>query len=660
MRLNDILSIPCVGDAITRLQVRCFRRRHDALIRVAFSINRDYVRPFGTALTSLLLNNPGPVEAIILSADLDDAAKAPILALQRHFPELKLRFLTIDTRRLDGFQMNHRLAHISRETFFRYLLPELLPELDRVLYLDADLIVCAGLGALWATSLEGVYAAGVVDTYIQRTGYDRELGLTDDETYINAGVMLLNLHALRQAHITEQLFEFSAASRFRFMDQDAINLAFRGRIRIIPECYNVTADSIRRKIRPFRGHPAILHYTSPWKPWLCTTPASWLHDAYRRHFERLTGLAPVIRVGLLVDAFFGACGTPPSDDGRLAREGICRWVPNGEIQVNVLLNCACPRKRAMIKRVDATFLYQLPRKLRQRRRWLKHARYDLYLSIGGRNIQFLSEDPNPRKPLLLWIQNPPMPGEDAQTADRVHQLAQQGRVRFLTQAHDFVPTTLAHYRLPADTPVEYLPRPQPLPYAPEVVAAHPKQDKVVVIGPMAWGARDGLLAAIAQALPEVTFCLATPRTPEEEAAKTPINVPDSPLPNLRLLGPLASEEIHRHLLEAKVFVNPSPHEALPIACLEALACGTFVVSNHNPDRLTERFGRFIGPVADDARESVPRFAAAIRDLLAMDATAAQALRAQAVAYIQEVHAPERFQARLRELISAEAARFRSR
>ena len=674
MRPSDLLSIPCLADAITRAQVRCFKRRHREPMAVAFAINRNYVRPLGTALTSLLLNNPGPVEAIILSADLDEAAKAPLVALQRHFPELTFRFLAIDTRRLDGLQMNHALDHISRETFFRYLLPELLPDLDRVLYLDADLIVCAALDALWATPLEGAYAAGVEDSYIQRIGYDRELGLTAGEPYVNAGVLLLNLRAMRQAGITERLFALSAASPLRFMDQDALNLAFRGHLRVLPERYNVTSDSLRRKVRPFRGHPAILHYTSPWKPWQCRVPlAFWRHEAYRRHFERLAGLAPVIRVGLLVDEFFGACQTAYGGYGFLAREGICRLVPNGEIQVDVLLSRAGSRRKAELERVDATFLYKLPRNRQARRRWLKRAHYDLYLSIEEKNVTFLRDDPDSRKPLLFWIQDPrpqrdwdeintvklfPEPSYWSQKHyDTVHHLAQSGRVRFITQAHDLVPKAFELYRLPADTPVEYLPNPQALPYPPEIVASHPKQNKVVFLGRIESVKRGWLFCEIAKAMPELTFCVLGQST-RDAARNEALVAPYRSLPNLHFLGHLEGEAKYRQLLEAKVLVNTSIHEALPISFLEALACGTLLVSNRNPDHLCERFGRYVGPVLGDGFESVPRFVAAIRSLLAMDEAEAQALRARAVAYIQEVHAPARCQARLRELIRLEVARYR--
>ena len=530
------------------------------------------------------------------------------------------------------------------------------------------------MDTLWATPLEGAYAAGVEDSYVRRIAYDRELGLTGDEVYVNAGVLLLNLKAMRQANITEQLFELSAATALRFMDQDAINLAFRGRIRGLPERYNVTSDSLRRKIRPFRGHPAILHYTSPWKPWQSRLPlAFWRHEAYRRCFERLAGLAPVIRVGLLVDEFYGAWQTTHGDYGLLAREGICRLIPNGEIQVDVLLSGDHPCHRANPNRADASILYKLPQTPHYRRSWLRRAKYDLYLSLEAQNVDLLIDEDN-RKPLLFWIQGPrpqhdgdemnivqrlpEPPCGNATAYDMVHQLVESGRVRFITQAHDLVPKAFELYRLPASTPVEYLPNPQALHYPPEVVASHPKQNKVVFLGRIESIKRGWLFCEIAKAMPDLTFYVIGQST-QDAARNEALVAPYRSLPNLHFLGHLEGEAKYRQLLDAKVLVNTSIHEALPISFLEALACGTLLVSNRNPDHLTERFGRYVGPVLGDGFEGVPRFVAAIRELLAMDEAEAQALRAQAVAYIQEVHSPAKCQARLRELIQAEAQRYRS-
>src|SRR5437879_3158835 len=78
--------------------------------------------------------------------------------------------------------------------WYRIFLPELLPELDRVLYLDADVIVVDSLIPLWNVDLSEDYLAAVTNVF-QAAHVHRpvELGLAGPRAYFNSGVMVLNL-----------------------------------------------------------------------------------------------------------------------------------------------------------------------------------------------------------------------------------------------------------------------------------------------------------------------------------------------------------------------------------------------------------------------------------------------------------------------------------
>lgn len=71
----------------------------------------------------------------------------------------------------------------------------------------------------------------------------------------------------------------------------------------------------------------------------------------------------------------------------------------------------------------------------------------------------------------------------------------------------------------------------------------------------------------------------------------------------------------KYIREAKILVNTSIHEALPITFLEALAYGTLLVSCRNPEDLTSKFGRYTGPVLGDGFDKVPLFTSAIEELI---------------------------------------------
>jgi glycosyltransferase involved in cell wall biosynthesis len=66
--------------------------------------------------------------------------------------------------------------------------------------------------------------------------------------------------------------------------------------------------------------------------------------------------------------------------------------------------------------------------------------------------------------------------------------------------------------------------------------------------------------------------------------------------NLHFAGHVDGLEKEQYLKDAKILVNTSIHEALPISFLEALSFGTLLVSNRNPEELTEKFGIHVGDV----------------------------------------------------------------
>lgn len=104
---------------------------------------------------------------------------------------------------------------------------------------------------------------------------------------------------------------------------------------------------------------------------------------------------------------------------------------------------------------------------------------------------------------------------------------------------------------------------------------------------------------------------------------------------------------------AKILVNTSIHEALPISFLEALSYGTLIVSNQNPENLTSKFGVYIGQVLGDGFDSIGKYAQGIKYLIENDNIRLQ-LAEQAVQYIKEIHSISRFTKDMREVLFSAA------
>lgn len=180
--------------------------------------------------------------------------------------------------------------------WLRLLLPVLLPELPRVLYLDADIVVNGSLEALWRIDLQGKLLAAVQNPLYphQSDAWIRQLDLPDRRHYFNSGVLLLDLAALRAGLWCERLIAFADehGSSLRFPDQDTLNHLLWEHWLPLPPRYNAQAPHYdlgnRRlphspsELREARKAPAIVHFTGQHKPWLdaCRNPwraLYWVH-----------------------------------------------------------------------------------------------------------------------------------------------------------------------------------------------------------------------------------------------------------------------------------------------------------------------------------------------------------------------------------------------
>ncbi len=234
-----------------------------ARMDICYVTNESFVPYMAVSITSLLENNSSCNVAVhILHSDLSEATKAHLQMFERRYKNAKIIFHKIDDSRFEKFGLT--IEHITKETYFRYMIADVLPDIDRVLYLDGDTIVNGDISELFDTDLTNYYCAGVSDIYIESVGYKKTLGI--DGLYINAGVILFNLDEMRKTDIAEKLFKLTAENNFKYQDQDAINVAFNGKIKELECVYNF--KRAHQKAFPEKTPSAkIIHFVGPNKPW---------------------------------------------------------------------------------------------------------------------------------------------------------------------------------------------------------------------------------------------------------------------------------------------------------------------------------------------------------------------------------------------------------
>lgn len=173
------------------------------------------------------------------------------------------------------------IPHITRPTYYRLMIPELLAE-DKCIYLDSDTVILSDLQELYAVSLNDCYIAGVwhpgVILYKWEEGICNNAKIPSADQYINAGVLVMNLEEMRKDGIAEKFMEI-IPQNMPSQDQDIINHVCYGKIAFLPFKYNVMTKLADVPLEDYRGcygetelkdawnRPCIIHYADAKKPW---------------------------------------------------------------------------------------------------------------------------------------------------------------------------------------------------------------------------------------------------------------------------------------------------------------------------------------------------------------------------------------------------------
>ncbi len=249
--------------------------------------NNYYTMPAMALLASIFKYNKCELNFYIIHSDLSEknVKKIEKFVLKNG---AAIKFYKIKTSDLGDLPVSN---HITVETYYRLLAFELLPKnLDRVFYLDSDIIVHGSLEAFYNTSFsmddgkEAMFIACEGPGVSQRdfSVYD-SLNIPHDKLYCNGGVMMMNLNAMRKELTKNSFWEFIAEHHnvLKYHDQDTINAMFYDRIKYLDwHIWNQTILHIKdRNEAIYRlQNSIILHYAGVDKPWKVNYKSWWLRE----------------------------------------------------------------------------------------------------------------------------------------------------------------------------------------------------------------------------------------------------------------------------------------------------------------------------------------------------------------------------------------------
>lgn len=281
-------------------------------LHIACGADTRYAPYCGAMLHSLFARNAGrQIHIHYLCAPEFPVAMRELLArlVQRH--QATLEFHVIADSDVAGLPA---MRNIQRLVWYRTFLPELLPALERILYLDADTLVIDTLEPLWNTELGGRLFAAVPNVIHPslRAERLRALGLPEAAPYFNSGVMLMDLVAMRRQGFTQRVLDYARQAHARLIwgDQDAINAVFpESWLALHPRwnCMNslfywaaarhLLGDPV---VNEAISRPAVLHFEGPdiVKPWHYLSRHPY-RAAYQAHLHA-TGIPVPAPIGRTV------------------------------------------------------------------------------------------------------------------------------------------------------------------------------------------------------------------------------------------------------------------------------------------------------------------------------------------------------------------------
>ncbi|ERT69423.1 hypothetical protein HMPREF0202_00652 [Cetobacterium somerae ATCC BAA-474] len=339
-----------------------------------------------------------------------------------------------------------------------------------------------------------------------------------------------------------------------------------------------------------------------------------------------------VKVGLLVEEFYDKDLGGFGGYGILAREYIAKYIPNSEVEIEVIIGSNSKKEIKTITR-DGIKIHYLPKNWSSKmdidfiylnlvQKFFKEQKFDVYLSIEMSRIAYEVMRREKNKKLILWVQDPrpdydweeiksvPMSNEydsyinyyskwEGRIQSLLKKLNEEKRLVLISQGEYLKKKAIDLYKLPKDTKIEYFPNPVVIN---DNFNIADKKDNVLFLGRLTPVKRPWIYFELAKKFPENMFYVCGQGTEIDKIIEQYKDVK-----NLKFMGHVSGEEKDRLLRECKVLVNTSIHEAIPVSFLEAISYGQKLLSCQNPDDITKNNGYFTGTILGEGLDKLSEF-----------------------------------------------------
>ncbi len=294
------------------------------MFNIAYAINEAYADYCLISMISLIYNNKEEnIQFHILTDGLSDKCKDKFHSTLKRLTNKggNIRFYDIPDSKVANLALNGWSKYI----WYRLFLPQLLDQdVERVLYLDTDTIVCGKISDLFKLDIEDYSIAGVPDIMNYSNGIFEKVGYPKEYGYICSGVLIINLKYFRKHNLSTRIIEFSIKhhERVNFPDQDAINYVCHDTKIMLPLKYDMLApfftdkefiDTHTEEVKDMLDDPRIIHYAGC-NPWIIRKDKHYYHNEFWKYAKKVGDIKPKycnplhIRIRITIKGILGMIG----------------------------------------------------------------------------------------------------------------------------------------------------------------------------------------------------------------------------------------------------------------------------------------------------------------------------------------------------------------
>ena len=234
-------------------------------ISIALCTDENLVEHIGTLLYSIDVNTSSFVDVYIMYYNLSEKSLDELARLNDIFATVKVHMIRVSDKQQEKLSKISLATDLPITSCYRFILADLLPNQDRIIYLDIDTLVLGDLTELWKTDLEGSFIGVARDAILYEDMDINQKFVFEKEVYFNSGVLLVDLNLFRKYEVGNKLVKFAidTTKYCKYGDQDVLNYYFMGALKVLDfmwNCGKSLIDENESKIK-------IIHFYGPEKPW---------------------------------------------------------------------------------------------------------------------------------------------------------------------------------------------------------------------------------------------------------------------------------------------------------------------------------------------------------------------------------------------------------